>query len=59
MPCSDIAVIVIAAGQSSRFGGDKRVATLNNGKILISSTLLAIKVHFPNSRVVIKSKDLV
>ena len=59
MPYSDIMAFVMAADQSSRFGSAKRVATLNNGNTLLSSTLLAIKVHFPISRVAIKTEGLV
>lgn len=57
MPCSDIIVIVMAAGQSSRFGSDKRVAKLGNGETLLSSTLRTIQKTFSNSRVVIKPED--
>ena len=57
MPCSDIIVIVMAAGQSSRFGSDKRVAKLGNGETLLSSTLRTIQKTFSNNRVVIKPED--
>ncbi|MBL1266434.1 MAG: nucleotidyltransferase family protein [Halomonas sp.] len=57
MPCSDIIVIVMAAGQSSRFGSDKRIAQLNSGKTLLNATLLAIKKHFSNISIVIKPED--
>lgn len=57
MPCSDIMVIVMAAGRSSRFGSDKRVVRLHNGETLLSSTLRAIQKSFSNSRVVIKPED--
>ena len=57
MPCSDIMVIVMAAGQSSRFGSDKRVAKLGNGETLLSFTLRTIQKTFSNSRVVIKPED--
>ena len=57
MPCSDIIAIVMAAGQSSRFGSDKRVAKLGNGETLLSSTLRTIQKTFSNNRVVIKPED--
>ncbi|WP_180089540.1 nucleotidyltransferase family protein [Vreelandella sedimenti] len=57
MPCSDIMVIVMAAGQSSRFGSDKRIARLGNEETLLSSTLQTIQKNFSNSRVVIKPED--
>ncbi|AZM94518.1 MAG: nucleotidyltransferase family protein [Gammaproteobacteria bacterium] len=57
MSCSDIIVIVMAAGQSRRFGSDKRIAQLSNGKTLLTSTLLTIQQHFPNITVVLKEGD--
>lgn len=57
MPCSDIIVIVMAAGQSSRFGSDKRIAQLNSGKTLLNTTLSAIQKHFSNISIVIKPED--
>lgn len=57
MSCSDIVVIVMAAGQSSRFGSDKRIAKLSNGKTLLTSTLLTIQKHFQHITVVLKEDD--
>lgn len=57
MSCSDIIVVVMAAGQSSRFGSDKRVATLSNGKTLLNSTLTSIQQHFSDINIVIKPED--
>lgn len=57
MPCSDIIVIVMAAGQSSRFCSDKRIAQLNSGKTLLNTTLSVIQKHFPNISIVIKPED--
>ncbi|MCC5901476.1 MAG: nucleotidyltransferase family protein [Halomonas sp.] len=57
MPCSDVIVIVMAAGQSRRFGSDKRAAKLSSGETLLSTTLLTIQKYFLHSRVVIKPED--
>ena len=57
MPCSDIVVIVMAAGQSSRFGSDKRVAQFGNEETLLSATLRTVHNSFANCRIVIKPED--
>lgn len=57
MRCSDIIVVVMAAGQSSRFGRDKRVAQLSDGNTLLSSTLLTVQDSFSDISVVIKPED--
>lgn len=57
MRCNDIIVVVMAAGQSSRFGCDKRVAQLSDGKTLLSSTLVTIQECFSDISVVIKPED--
>ncbi|MBT2772584.1 nucleotidyltransferase family protein [Halomonas sp. ISL-60] len=57
MRCNDIIVIVMAAGQSSRFGSDKRAAKLSSGETLLDATLLSIQKHFSNICVVIKPED--
>ncbi|TVP52069.1 MAG: nucleotidyltransferase family protein [Halomonas sp.] len=57
MLCSDIIVIVMAAGQSRRFGSDKRVAKLSSGETLLNTTLLTTQKYFLHNRVVIKPDD--
>ena len=57
MRYSDIIVVVMAAGQSSRFGSDKRVAKLGNGETLLSSTLLTVQQCFTDIYIVIKPDE--
>lgn len=57
MSCSDIIVLVMAAGQSRRFGSDKRVAKLANGRPLLATTLKTIEKSFTHSRVVLKPDE--
>lgn len=57
MPCSNIIVIAMTAGQSSRFGSDKRIAQLNSVETLLNFTLLAIKKYFSKIFIFIKPEN--
>ncbi len=52
-----IGALVLAAGQSKRFGGDKRQATLPNGKLVIQQTLEKVTSVFDDVLVVLRGKD--
>lgn len=52
-----IGALVLAAGQSKRFGGDKRQATLPNGKLVIQQTLEKVTAVFDDALVVLRAED--
>lgn len=52
-----IGALVLAAGQSKRFGGDKRQATLPNGKLVIQQTLEKVTSVFDEVLVVLRAED--
>lgn len=52
-----IGALVLAAGQSKRFGGDKRQATLPNGKLVIQQTLEKVTSVFDDVLVVLRAED--
>ncbi|MBL6692189.1 MAG: nucleotidyltransferase family protein [Pseudomonadales bacterium] len=52
-----IGALVLAAGQSKRFGGDKRQATLPNGKLVIQQTLEKVTAVFDDVLVVLRAED--
>lgn len=58
MPSETIAVLVLAAGQSRRFGSDKRLAELPGRGTLLAATLATLRPHFRDIRVVIGSDDV-
>ncbi len=49
--------IVLAAGRSRRFGGDKRKALLPNGRMVIEQTIESILPHFEHILVVLRDDD--
>lgn len=53
----DIGIIILAAGSSVRFGSDKRLATLNNGKTILETTLSCIPETFTQRILVLKAGD--
>ncbi|WP_210725877.1 nucleotidyltransferase family protein [Modicisalibacter radicis] len=57
MPFETITVLVLAAGQSRRFGSDKRLAELPGRGTLLAATLATLRPHFRDIRVVIGSDD--
>ncbi len=52
-----IGALVLAAGSSRRFGGDKRQARLPNGKLVIEQTLEKVTAVFPDVMVVLRHDD--
>lgn len=52
-----IGALVLAAGQSKRFGGDKRQATLPNGKLVIQQTLEKVTSVFDDVLVILRAED--
>ncbi|MBZ9559152.1 MULTISPECIES: nucleotidyltransferase family protein [Modicisalibacter] len=52
-----VAALVLAAGQSRRFGSDKRVAPLPGRGTLLAATLATLRPYFPELRVVIGPDD--
>ena len=52
-----IGALVLAAGQSKRFGGDKRQATLPSGKLVIHQTLEKVTAAFEDVIVVLRAED--
>ncbi|MGE4533090.1 nucleotidyltransferase family protein [Halomonas sp.] len=48
--------LIMAAGHSRRFGSDKRVATLNDGRTLLAATFQAACAAFKQVRVVVNSQ---
>lgn len=57
IPFETIAVLVLAAGRSRRFGSDKRLAELPGRGTLLTATLATLRPHFGDIRVVIGSDD--
>lgn len=57
MNCDRTVSLIMAAGYSRRFGSDKRVATLKNGKGLLESTVNQSKKIFKDTCVVLKEED--
>lgn len=53
----NIGIIILAAGQSKRFSGDKRQAKLNNGQTLLQSTLNNIPPSFSKRLLVLRPGD--
>ncbi|MFT5320335.1 MAG: molybdenum cofactor cytidylyltransferase [Pseudohongiellaceae bacterium] len=53
----DIGIIVLAAGSSVRFGADKRLATLNNGRTILETTLTGIPASFERRVLMLKTGD--
>jgi molybdenum cofactor cytidylyltransferase len=54
----DIVVLIMAAGQSSRFGSDKRFAKLPNGSTMIEQVIQTVKQTGLDFKLVIKPSDL-
>lgn len=52
-----LACIVLAAGTASRFGSDKRLARLPDGRALLDATLASIPEAFAQRIVVLQSED--
>lgn len=52
-----IGALVLAGGQSRRFGSDKRQATLPNGKLVIQQTLEKVLPVFDDVLVVLRKED--
>ena len=50
-------VLVLAAGQSSRFGADKRKAQLAGGVSVLATTIKLYDQHFNNLALVLKADD--
>nr|WP_315984983.1 nucleotidyltransferase family protein [Pseudomonas mendocina] len=57
MPCDQVIALVLAAGSSRRFGGDKRMARLADGRGLLESTLVAVAAVFKRVYVVLRAED--
>jgi len=57
MPSETIAALVLAAGQSRRFGSDKRLAELPGRGALLTATLVTLRPHFRDIRVVVGRDD--
>ena len=56
-PSDSIAALVLAAGQSRRFGSDKRLAELPGRGTLLVATLATLRPHFRDIHVVIGGDD--
>jgi molybdenum cofactor cytidylyltransferase len=54
----DIVVLIMAAGQSSRFGSDKRFARLANGSTMMEQVIQTVKQTRLDFKLVIKPSDL-
>lgn len=57
MHCDSVVALVLAAGQSRRFGCDKRRALLPGRGGLLSATLKTVRPHFAETRVVLGVED--
>jgi molybdenum cofactor cytidylyltransferase len=57
MPCDQVIALVLAAGSSRRFGGDKRMARLADGRGVLESTLVAVAAVFARVYVVLRTED--
>ena len=53
----DVVVLIMAAGQSSRFGSDKRFAKLPNGSTMIEQVIQTVKQTRLDFKLVIKPSD--
>ena len=53
----NVIAIVLAAGRSKRFGSDKRLTPLVDGKTLLSQTLSVVLPDFQHTYVVLKTED--
>ena len=53
-----IGVLLLAAGRSRRFGQDKRLALLSNGKTIIQTTIDQIKISGLPFKICVASDDL-
>lgn len=53
----DIGIIILAAGSSQRFAGDKRQALLGDGRSLLESTLSQVPASFKRRLLVLHNKD--
>lgn len=52
-----VVVLIMAAGASRRFGGDKRRARLSNGRTLLEQTLATVTASGLAYRLVLRSRD--
>ncbi len=57
MRCEGIVGLIMAAGHSTRFGSDKRSATLANGQTLLQATATMAQPLFRDTYVVIRAND--
>jgi len=57
MNVNDIAVIILAAGHSTRFGSSKMMHRLPNGKTVLMTTIEQYRLVFENISVVLKQCD--
>lgn len=57
MRCDDIVGLIMAAGHSTRFGSDKRSATLADGQTLLQATTAMAQPIFQGTYVVIRASD--
>lgn len=57
MRCDDIVGLIMAAGHSTRFGSDKRSATLADGQTLLQATTAMAQPLFHETYVVIRAGD--
>ena len=57
MPCDQVIALVLAAGSSRRFGTDKRMALLADGRGVLESTLVAVAEVFARIYVVLRAED--
>ena len=55
---SGIGVVILAAGQSRRFGEDKRLQRLESGKTLLESTIRLYTDVFSRIVVTLRADDL-
>jgi len=54
---SNLGALILAAGQSRRFGSDKREAQLPSGESVITATVRQARNHFDSVCVVLRSSD--
>ncbi len=57
MRCDGIVGLIMAAGHSTRFGSDKRSATLSDGQTLLQATTAMAQPLFHETYVVIRADD--
>ncbi|MEX2367433.1 MAG: nucleotidyltransferase family protein [Pseudohongiellaceae bacterium] len=53
----DVGILILAAGSSHRFGGDKREALLDTGRSLLETTMQQIPDSFIHKALVLRSED--